>query len=331
MSFVAPSASGAAPSRAVPSGAGATLPARLSPIFGSPVRAGVALIGVLVGLAVARGAFDSIDARTAWEAASWPQLYPVTWSVESTKYVYPPPLAEALGLLRFIPWPIFIVGWMTLLFATFGFVARRWALPLIALGTAYFALPQVLPPVTSTVLGWLLIGNVQILLAAVTILGFRWPAIWALATLTKVGPGIGLLWFALRREWWSLAQALLATAIIGLISFIAWPSSWFEWVAFLQRNASAPPPVPVVPVPFVLRLAMSTALIAWGAMTNRRWTVPVAAGWASPQLYEYSYLVIWLAAIPLLADRHRRWTSSSSVRSLIARLRGNGSPSNAGA
>jgi hypothetical protein len=324
MNLVARSASGAAPSVA-----GDTVSARLSLALGSPSRVGVVLVGVLVGLAVARGAFDSIDARTAWEAASWPQLYPVTWSVESTKYVYPPPLAEALSLFRFIPWPIFIVGWMTFLFATFGFVARRWALPLIALGAVYFALPEVLPPVTSTILGWLLIGNVQILLAAVTILGFRWPALWALATLTKVGPGIGLLWFALRREWWSLAQALLATAIIGLVSFIAWPGSWFEWVAFLQRNASAPSPVPIEPVPFVLRLAMSTALIAWGAMTNRRWTVPVAAGWASPQLYEYSYLVIWLAAIPLLADRHRRSTSSSSVRSLVARFRGNRSMSNA--
>ena len=40
------------------------------------------------------------------------------------------------------------------------------------------------------------------------VLGFRWPFTWAFVLLTKVTPGVGLLWFAVRREWRSLAIAL---------------------------------------------------------------------------------------------------------------------------
>ena len=55
-------------------------------------------------------------------------------------------------------------------------------------------------------------GNIHLLLAAAMVLGFRWPATWALVLLTKITPGIGLLWFVVRREWRQLAIALGATA-----------------------------------------------------------------------------------------------------------------------
>ena len=45
---------------------------------------------------------------------------------------------------------------------------------------------------------------------------------------------------------------------------------------------------------------MSVALIWWGARTDRPWTVPIAAGWASLALYQWSYLAVWIAALPLL-------------------------------
>ena len=62
-------------------------------------------------------------------------------------------------------------------------------------------------------------GNVSLLLAAAIVLGFRWPAAWSIVLLTKITPGIGLLWFAVRREWRSLAIALGATAVIAAVSF----------------------------------------------------------------------------------------------------------------
>ena len=44
-------------------------------------------------------------------------------------------------------------------------------------------------------------GNISLLLAVAMVIGFRWPAAWAFVILTKVTPGIGLLWFAVRRAW----------------------------------------------------------------------------------------------------------------------------------
>ncbi len=49
-------------------------------------------------------------------------------------------------------------------------------------------------------------------------IGFRYPAAWSLILLTKITPGIGLLWFAVRREWRALAIALGATAAIASVS-----------------------------------------------------------------------------------------------------------------
>ena len=55
-------------------------------------------------------------------------------------------------------------------------------------------------------------GNISLLLALAIVAGFSRPWTWAFVILTKITPGIGLLWFALRREWRSLAIALGATA-----------------------------------------------------------------------------------------------------------------------
>ena len=46
---------------------------------------------------------------------------------------------------------------------------------------------------------------------------------------------------------------------------------------------------------------MSGGLVIWGARTNRIWTVPVAAGWAIPALYMWSFLPIWLGVIGVRA------------------------------
>ena len=66
-------------------------------------------------------------------------------------------------------------------------------------------------------------GNIHLLLAAAIVLGFRWPWTWAIVLLTKITPGIGLLWFVVRREWRDLAIALGATAAIVAVSFLVWP------------------------------------------------------------------------------------------------------------
>ena len=66
--------------------------------------------------------------------------------------------------------------------------------------------------------------------------GFRYPATWALMLLTKVTPGIGLLWFLVRREWRALAIALGVTAAIVAVSFVLDRSAWEEWIAILRGD-----------------------------------------------------------------------------------------------
>ena len=56
---------------------------------------------------------------------------------------------------------------------------------------------------------------------------------------SKVTPGIGLLWFLLRREWRSLAIALGTTLAIVVGSFLLAPSAWFDWYSFLRGSTGS--------------------------------------------------------------------------------------------
>jgi hypothetical protein len=75
-----------------------------------------------------------------------------------------------------------------------------------------------------------LAGGLHLLIAAAIVLDFRWPATWAFVILTKVTPGVGLVWFAVRREWRRLAIALGVTAALVLISLVIDPALWRAWL-----------------------------------------------------------------------------------------------------
>jgi hypothetical protein len=68
------------------------------------------------------------------------------------------------------------------------------------------------------------------------------------------------------------------------------------------KNANVRSPIVLEPIPFIVRLPMSLALLVWGARTNRAWVVPIAVGWGTPALYLGTYPSMWIAAIPLLLD-----------------------------
>ncbi len=129
--------------------------------------------------------------------------------------------------------------------------------------------------------------------------GFRWPAAWAIVLLTKVTPGIGLLWFAVRREWRQLGIAMGATAGVVAVSFVVAPAAWADWIGVLTASAAkASGTWAAVPVPLALRLPAAVAIVVWGARTDRRWAVPVAAMVALPALW-FGGLCMLLATIPL--------------------------------
>ncbi len=216
---------------------------------------------------------------------------------------YAPPIAFLFGPLGALPWWLYVWLWEALMVAVIFWLGGRWALVALAL-----------PPVALE----LYHGNIHLLIAAAIALGFRYPWTWAFVLLSKVTPGIGVLWFAVRREWRSLAIALGATALVSLAAAIAAPHYWSEWLASIFSNLnepqfySVPPPVPI-------RLPLAAVVVIWGARTDRPWTVAVAATLALPIIWPHG-LTVTLAAIPFVRRGDRAatmpdWQSAASLRS----------------
>jgi len=257
-----------------------------------------------VGIAVAVGAWALIvifsdpwgrlwgtgqDARCYWQATLANPYLHSDWN-DPIAYVYSPAFLQLVSPLTALPWQAFMAVWTALLVLAVRFLT----------GPRLLAAGLLFPFAAMEVAG----GNVSLLLAAAIVVGFRWPATWSIVLLTKITPGIGLLWFAVRREWRSLAIALGVTAAIALVSFVVLPGQWRAWIDVVVQNALAgrSGTWASVPIPLWIRLPFAIALVAWGARTDRRWTVPVASMLALPALW-YGGLSMLLAVIPLLPER----------------------------
>jgi hypothetical protein len=245
------------------------------------------------------------DARCYWQATLADPYLHSDWN-DPIAYVYSPAFLQLVTPLTALPWQAFMAGWTALLILAVRFLT----------GPRLLAAGVLFPFAAMEVAG----GNVSLLLAAAIVIGFRWPAAWSIVLLTKITPGIGLLWFAVRREWRSLAIALAATAAIVLVSFVLLPNQWRDWVDVVIRNAAAGKTGTwaSVPIPLWIRLPFAIALVVWGARTDRRWTVPVAAMLALPALW-YGGLSMLLAVIPLLESGQPREGSSGAWRQRFSR------------
>jgi hypothetical protein len=232
------------------------------------------------------------DARCYWQASLANPYLHSDWN-DPIAYVYSPAFLQLVSPLTALPWQAFVAAWTAVLLAAVRFLTGP---RLLLAGLAF-------PFTAMEVAG----GNVSLLLAAAIVLGFRWPWTWSLVLLTKITPGIGLLWFAVRREWGSLAIALGATALIAAASYALLPSQWQDWAAVVARNVAAGKSGTwaSIPVPLWIRLPIAVAIVVWGARTNRAWTVPVASMLALPALW-YGGLSMLLAVIPLLPGRSRQ-------------------------
>ena len=197
-------------------------------------------------------------------------------------YVYSPAFLQLVAPLAALPWPVFMGAWTAIMLAAVRLLSGPWLFAPAVL----FAFMELAG------------GNISLLLALAMVAGFRWPAAWAFVLLTKVTPGIGLLWFVVRREWRQLGIALGATGAIVGVSFALVPAAWNEWIEVLVRVAGRDGTWAAVPIPFLARLPVSIAIVVWGARTDRRWTVPVAGMIALPALW-YGGLSMLLAVIAL--------------------------------
>ncbi len=182
------------------------------------LRHGLTLAGLLAGVfvwqAIAIGVPNSGDAWSYWSASA-ADPYAAARQGAVLSYLYSPAFLQALAPLRLLDWDAFRAVWTATLVAALVLQAG----PLTVLALAF-------PPVLID----LEVGNIHVLLALAIVLGFRWPAAWAFVLLTKVTPGVGLLWFALRREWRQLGIAIVATVSIAVVSFLLAPHLWTEWL-----------------------------------------------------------------------------------------------------
>ncbi len=225
------------------------------------------------------------DARCYYQATLADPYLHSSWN-DPIAYVYSPAFLLLVSPLTALPWQAFMAVWTGLLIGAVRFLT----------GPRLLAAGLLFPFTAMEVAG----GNVSLLLAMAIVVGFRWPAAWSLVLLTKITPGIGLLWFAVRREWRSLFVALAATAAIVAVSAGLMPAAWRQWLDVVVANAGRGGTWASVPLPLLIRLPAAVVLVIWGARTDRRWTVPVASMLALPALW-YGGLSMLLAVIPLLA------------------------------
>jgi hypothetical protein len=196
-------------------------------------------------------------------------------------YFYSPAFAQVLWPFTRLPWGLFAAMWTGILVVAVYLQSGRWfglVVPLVAIELA--------------------MGNIHLLLGLAVTSGLVWPTAWAFALLTKITPGIGLLWFAARRELRPLVIAALATAAFVFPSFVLKPGAWFDWVHLLssplgQWNG--------IEIPVLVRLPFAAALVVWGARTDRRWSFVIGCWLALPALYWTSFAML-IALIPVLDD-----------------------------
>ncbi len=199
-------------------------------------------------------------------------------------FVYSPVAARLFQLDSLLPFWQFLWLWLGVLVATATWLGgRRWLWVLA------------FPPVALE----LYHGNIHLLIAAAIVIGFRYPAAWSFVLLTKVTPGVGLLWFLVRREWRNLAIALGVTAALVAVSLVVDFRLWQEWInKELLVSLRQPPSQPQIDIPLLIRMPIAAAIVVWGALNNRKWTVLLAAALAMPVLWISAFAV--LAALPAL-------------------------------
>jgi hypothetical protein len=253
------------------------------------------------------------DLHAYFHAASDPASMYAQHAVDTVDaYMYAPVFAQVLAPFAQLGWLLFSALWFALLAVSLWWLAREWSLLVLVMPVIYpWSPPFMYLPVGNE----FCVGNIQILIAIALVLSFRWPATWALPLLTKPTLGVGLLWYAARREWRNLSIALGVTALVSLGSLILAPSLWLDWLRALADNASSAAPnsfdAPFQFLPLAPRLAVAAVLVVWGARSDRRWTLIVAAMIAMPILWRTAPVML-VGLLPILRDS--TWPSRFSRR-----------------
>jgi len=230
--------------------------------------------------------FVEVDAEAYW-GIDLATLYTDVQLGDQDAFLYSPLVAWLFLPLSLLPYDVFYA-----LFAAINLAALAWLL-----GPRLAALSLFIQPVSNEVAR----GNIHLLLAVAIVLGFRYPGTWAWVFLTKVSPGVGVLWFAFRREWRRFALAIGWTAAIAAVAFVIAPELWLRWFAMLASNVDSTRPT-AIEIPVLPRMAVAVGLLALGASRGRPAIVPLAAMLALP--------AIWVNSLAMLVAVVTLWRSA---------------------
>jgi len=243
--------------------------------------------------------FDAYGIWNAWHGG----LYDIPW-LEYEAYVYSPAFAQLIYPLTLLPWEAFAALWTGLAIAILFWMRVPWML----------AFPGVVDDI--------LRGNIHVFLAGAVVLAVRRQPLgagaWAFPLLTKVTPGIGILWHAVRGEWRAMVVGLGVTAGIAGASVLVAPDPWAEWIGLLVANAGSDPRIQVIPLPLLIRLPVALAVVVVAARWDRAWLLPIGVMLALPNVWTSSLALLAATAALWLAQRQSAEPASAKPVSVAA-------------
>jgi hypothetical protein len=200
-------------------------------------------------------------------------------------FVYSPAYAQALYPLTLLPFEAFYKVLQAVNLACLWWLLGPWS-----------AVALLLPFVQ----GELVTGQIHLPLAVMCVLGVRNPGVLAYGLLTKVTPGVGLLWFAARRQWRDLAVAVGVTVAVVTASAVIAPGLWVGWLNLLAESSTRNVEnFTINEWPAVYRLSFAAGLVVLAAWRDRPAALPVIVCFALPGIW-FGALVL-LLAVPRLA------------------------------
>jgi hypothetical protein len=239
-------------------------------------------VAVVVWITFAQIGGNPVDAWGYWLGPDNP------YGRDQFPFVYPPPFALLMIVLRQMPFDVFTALLRALELAG-----------IVVLAGPATAIALFLPPVATEINA----ANINVLLGLCIVFGLRWPILYVPVLLTKPTAAIGLVWFVARKDWRALALVGGVTAAICAVSLVAAPDLWASWVGQLRMISARPG----WPFPFTLaeRAVIFVPLVVWGAWTRRPWAVVLASVLAFPLLTFLSPTLL-LALLPAFRHENRR-------------------------
>ena len=183
-------------------------------------------------------------------------------------FLYSPVFLLAIQPLQALPWPVFhLLVVAAGIGALVYLIGPRWALAAVVLQA----------PIISDDLLW---ANLYLVTAALIVVSLHHPSLWAWSLLTKLTPGVGVLYHVGQRDWRAVRVAVGVTLTLVIISAVILPEAWPAWFDTLRQSSSGAAPLFVPPV---LRLIAGAVVAFYAGFSKRQWLMPIGVATAAPQ------------------------------------------------